>query len=73
MCTELISVSVGANLVTELALFAEGSGCTLTISHDFSAQTVVNHSCGRSSCKKRSALVLLCRGTTSCLAFENKI
>lgn len=47
---------------------AGGSGCTLTISRGFSAQTVVNYSCGRSRCKK---LVLLCRGTTPCLAFEN--
>lgn len=61
----------GAILVSGLGLFAGGSGCTLTFSHDFSTQTVVNHSCGRSSCRKRSALVLLCRGTTSCLAFKN--
>lgn len=66
----------GAGLVTGLAPFAGpmllgGSGCTLTFSHDFSAQTVVNLSCGRSRCKKLSALVLLCSGTTSCLAFEN--
>lgn len=76
VCVELIGVSarcwpgyrVGSVCWADAA---GGSGCTLTFSHDFSAQTVVNLSCGRSRCKKLSALVLLCSGTTSCLAFEN--
>ena len=39
---------------------AGGRGCTLTVSHDFSPQTVVNRFCDSNRCEKPSALALLC-------------